>query len=240
MRNLVESILNKDYTKANDHLHEELKIIVARKLNEAKKMCAAKMSVGEQLNVNAQGNYEESGGRDVSLSHEKQKRGLAEGDVVPLDPSKRKKETNAVTKHVGKVHTVLGSDGQMSVYDNEGKHKFTIDNGSSMTAYYRHYDKHGDVEAALDHMKKNTTPSYTKPKSADIEQIKEEAKRAAMKSLQEKNRVRGDVTPETIKASRAHSAETNKELQQTPAGFFRKKNRQTVVPFQKSIEKGKE
>lgn len=224
MKNLVESILNKDYTKANDHLHEELKIIVARKLNEAKKMYAAKMSVCEQLNVDKRGNYDETGGRDVILSHEKQKRGLAEGDVVPLDPSKRKKETDAVTKHVGKEHTVLGSDGQMSVYDNEGKHKFTIDNGSSMTAYYRHYDKHGDVEAALDHMKKNTTPSYTKPKSADIEQIKEEAKRAAIKSLQEKVRAR-NVTPETIKKAQQHFDNTAEKKPTDPAAFFRKKKK---------------
>lgn len=240
MRNLVESILNKDYTKANDHLHEELKIIVARKLNEAKKMLAAKISVKEQLKVDDKAKFRESTGNKKLVSIEKSERGLTEGDVVPLDPSKRKKETDAVTKHVGKEHTVLGSDGQMSVYDNEGKHKFTIDNGSSMTAYYRHYDKHGDVEAALDHMKKNTIPSYTKPKTADIETMKEEAKRAAMKSLQEKVRVRGGITPEEIEAARARSAETNEEPQKTPAGFFRKRNRETVVPFAKSTKKGKE
>jgi hypothetical protein len=225
MKDLVESIINKDYTKANDNLHEELKIIVARKLNEAKKMYAAKMSVGEQLKVDKNGNYDETGGKDVILSHEKQKRGLTEGDVVALDPSKRK-DSNNVTKHVGEKHTVLSRAGQMSVYDNEGNHKFTIDNGNSMVAYHKHYDKHGDVESALEHMRNTTNPSYTKPETASIETMKEEAKKAAMKIMQEKVRAR-NVTPEKIKAAQAHSDETAKEKPVDPAALFRERKSKT-------------
>lgn len=88
MRNLVESILNKDYTKANDHLHEELKIIVARKLLEAKKMLTAKMYT-EQLNVDNMGNFHEPTGYIKKASIEKAERGLAEED----NEEKPKKES---------------------------------------------------------------------------------------------------------------------------------------------------
>lgn len=239
MNQLVESIIIKEYTKADQMFHEEMNDIVSRKLNEAKKMYAAKM-FSEQLDVDKKGNYEETGGRDVVLSHEKQKRGLAEeGDVVPLDPSKRKTDnvTN-VTKHVGEKHTVIGSGSKMSVYDKEtGKHKFTIGNPDSMVAYYRRHAKNGgNVEEALLHMINTTEPSYTTPKTADIvpmkEPMKEEAKRAAMRIMQEKVRVK-NLTPSDIEAAQKYSDETSNEKPTDPAALFRKNNRNTVVSMMK-------
>lgn len=78
MRNLVESILNKDYTKANDHLHEELKIIVARKLLEAKKMFAARVYT-EQVTVTDQGRAVTPVGTEPH-SYYVNRKGLAEED----------------------------------------------------------------------------------------------------------------------------------------------------------------
>ena len=237
MNQLVESIIIKEYTKADQMFHEEMNDIVSRKLNEAKKMYAAKM-FSEQLNVDKKGNYEETGGGNVALSHEKQKRGLAEGDVVPF-PSERNKETDKtdnVTKHVGEEHIVIGRGSKMSVYDKKtGKHKFTIGNPDSMVAYYkRHGENGGNVEKALDHMKKTTEPSYTTPINANnIVPMKEEAKRAAMRIMQEKVRVKNGVTPEKIEAAQKYSDETSNEKPTDPAALFREKNRKTVVPMMK-------
>lgn len=162
MKNLVESILNKDYTKANDHLHEELKNIVARKLNEAKKMCAAKMSVGEQLNVNAQGNYEESGGRDVSLSHEKQKRGLAEGDVANIGTTHK---TKNYTVSVGKA-----DDAPVVITHNKSGITLRITHPDARAYVARIADKRELNDDDVDNLKSKYKP----------ETMKEEAKKAAL------------------------------------------------------------
>lgn len=92
MRNLVESILNKDYTKANDHLHEELKIIVARKLLEAKKMFTAKMYT-EQVTVTDQGRAVTPVGTEPH-SYYVNRKGLAEEDneEKPKKPSTPKSQ----------------------------------------------------------------------------------------------------------------------------------------------------
>lgn len=44
MSNLVNSIANKDFVEADSIISETVELIMARKLEEAKKMCAAKMS----------------------------------------------------------------------------------------------------------------------------------------------------------------------------------------------------
>jgi hypothetical protein len=108
MRNLVESILNKDFTKANDYLHEELKIIVARKLNEAKKMLAAKVSVGEQF-----------GNTRTLSSVELAKRGLAEGDVVPFEKNKTSSPTSPKV-HVGNQYVAVDHGDSISFHKNDG------------------------------------------------------------------------------------------------------------------------
>jgi len=184
MRNLVESILTKDFTKANDHLHEELKTIVARKLNEAKKMYAAKMSVGEQLNVDKRGNYDETGGRKVILSHEKQKRGLAEGDVVPFT-TKNDNDTLDLGTHTLRLHKDPDK-GAILTHKESGKQ--TELSPDAMAAARRHLDKNPDDHSGamkiLSQKYGITTskdPNYPrKPKSADIETMKEEAKKAAL------------------------------------------------------------
>lgn len=102
MKELVESILQKEYTKANELFSEQINSVVSRKLTEAKKMYAAKMSVGEQLNVDKRGNYDETGGRDVILSHEKKKRGLTEN-------VSEEKIHNEKGEHLGDVMEITGS-----------------------------------------------------------------------------------------------------------------------------------
>ena len=88
MNELIESIINKEYTKADEIINEELKIIVARKLNEAKKMVAAKIFT-EQLNIDDKGKFHEAGGKKVLGSVEKLKRGLAEEDKPKKELSSR-------------------------------------------------------------------------------------------------------------------------------------------------------
>ncbi len=250
MRNLVESILNKDYTKANDHLHEELKIIVARKLNEAKKMLAAKMSVGEQLNVDKRGNYDETGGEEVILSHEKQKRGLTEGDVVPFEGGKSTSTSPKV--HVGNKYVAVDHGGdRISFHKNEGgkpgKMLGSLSSEGRKTFLQAHSQHSRDIgstpdssvgtitkERAVDYAVGDTMDKHKPDLDAPstVTKLKEEAKRAAMKSLQEKVRAR-NVTPETIKTAQQHSNETAKEKPTDPAAFFRMKNRNTVVSMKK-------
>lgn len=67
MIDLIHSIANKDYVKADSILSEAVELIMARKLEEAKKMCAAKMT--EQ-------------GLDATASELRRK------DIVELDVSK--------------------------------------------------------------------------------------------------------------------------------------------------------
>lgn len=209
MKNLVESILNKDYTKANDHLHEELKIIVARKLNEAKKMYAAKMSVCEQF-----------GNTRTLSSVELAKRGLAEGDVVPLGKKLQKPNTGIVT-HEGGGHIVVfdPKEDKLSII-RDGKPQGTIQGAEAHKAHshfemaYNNFREEGlehedAVHSAALSLKDSFKPDpEAEPRKSSVTSIKEEAKRAAIKSLQEKVRVRGGITPEKIKAAQAHSYET--------------------------------
>lgn len=232
MRNLVESILNKDYTKANDHLHEELKIIVARKLLEAKKMLAAKMSVGEQLNVDENGNYRETGGGKVALSHEKQKRGLTEGDVVPFEGGKSTSISPKV--HVGNEYVAVDHGDRISFHKNEdgkpGKMLGSLSSEGRKTFQQAHSQHSRDIgstpdssvgtitkERAVDYAVKDTMKEH-KPDleaSSTVTKLKEEAKRAAMKSLQEKVRIRGPNEPPrpplTTRASRFSAALSGEE-----------------------------
>ena len=89
MNELIESIVNKQYTKADELIHEALKNIVDRKLHEVKKMCAAKMSV-EQLKVDAQGKFREATGNKKLASIEKAERGLSEIAGNDIDDLKLK------------------------------------------------------------------------------------------------------------------------------------------------------
>ena len=166
MRNLVESILNKDYTKANDHLHEELKIIVARKLLEAKKMYAAKMSVDEQF-----------GNTRTLSSIELAKRGLAEGDVANIGTTHK---TKNYTVSVGKAN-----DAPVVITHNK----------SGITTRITHPDARAYVARIVDKRELNDDDVDNLKSKYKPETMKEEAKRSAMKSLQEKVRVRGPNEP---------------------------------------------
>lgn len=50
MKTILESIQEKDYTSAQDQLHERLQDIVVEKLHEMKKMIAAQMTEQTRLN----------------------------------------------------------------------------------------------------------------------------------------------------------------------------------------------
>lgn len=78
MNELIESIINKEYTKADEIIKEALATIAARKLNEAKKMIAAK-KFSEQILVNNMGRVPTSVGTEPR-SYYVQRKGLAEDE----------------------------------------------------------------------------------------------------------------------------------------------------------------
>ena len=83
MINLVNSIVNRDFVSADSILEETVELIMAKKLEEAKKMTAAKMT--EQ-------------GLDKP-SWNLQQRGLVEDDVESGEESSMaRSELNAITK----------------------------------------------------------------------------------------------------------------------------------------------
>jgi hypothetical protein len=219
MNQLVESIIIKEYTKADQIFHEEMNDIVSRKLNEAKKMYAAKM-FSEQLNVDAKGKFNEAGGKDVVLSHEKQKRGLAEGDVVPLGD---KFETSSYKVHVAKDRVII-------------KHKDTgitriAFGGRPLVNIYRNAEQ-GLEDKHIEDILYSDQGKKPEDQGKKPETMKEEAKRAAMRIMQEKVRVK-NVTPEKIKAAQKYSDKTSNENPTDPAALFRKNNRNTVVSMKK-------
>jgi hypothetical protein len=241
MKQLVESIIIKEYTKADQMFHEEMNDIVSRKLNEAKKMYAAKM-FSEQLNVDKKGNYEETGGRDVVLSHEKQKRGLAEDDVVPFAGKSGNKSPKV---HVGNDFVAVDHGDKLTFHKNEdnkpGKMLGSLGTEGIKTFRQEHSQSSKEVgftpdsdagsitkERAVDYAVRETMREH-KPDldaSSSVKKLKEEAKRAAMRIMQEKVRVKNvNVTPEKIKAAQKYSDETSEEKPTDPAAFFRKYHR---------------
>jgi hypothetical protein len=178
MKSLIESILNKEYSKANDIFVESLNNIASKKLLEAKKMCAAKMSV-EQLTVDDEGKFQEAGGRRIRLYHAKQKRGLAEGDVVPLGD---KFETKSYNVHVGK-----NPNSRVVITHKETGVTRKVSGTNAKVGIFRNSEnkelKDSDIEDIL-------YGGKDKPES-----MKEEAKKAAIRALQEKVRVRGKDEP---------------------------------------------
>ena len=204
MNELIESIVNKQYTKADQLFHEAMNSIVSRKLNEAKKMCAAKMSV-EQLNVDSQGNFHEAGGRNVILSHENQKRGLAEGDVKSIGTSH---ETENYTVSMGHAN-----DAPVVVKHKSSGIKTRITHPDARAYVARISDKRKLTDSDVDNLK-----TKYKPVS-----MKEEAKKAALNIIHEKVRAK-NVTPETIEAAQKHSDKTAKSKNPTsPEQFLPKK-----------------
>ena len=70
MRDLINSIIDRNFTEANNLLEEHLSYITVVKLEEAKKMCAAKMSV-EHQSLNEDDVEEAVDPKDNSLDVEK-------------------------------------------------------------------------------------------------------------------------------------------------------------------------
>ena len=99
MIDLVRSIANKDYVKADSILSEAVELIMVRKLEEAKKMCAAKMT--EQ-------------GLDATASELRRK------DIVELDVSKETPDYDSIedkrTERAvnSSIKTNLGGDQEVS------------------------------------------------------------------------------------------------------------------------------
>lgn len=77
MRQLVESILNKNFDEAKDILHEEMSVIVDRKLTEEKKRCAARMEQTTAVRKAFDGN--------PGARQEKLYRGVIEEDDIDED-----------------------------------------------------------------------------------------------------------------------------------------------------------
>lgn len=74
MTDLIESIINKNFTEANSQLNERLEQIAERKITEVKKMVAAKLE--EQTTVQDDGNVHTASGRKVLPSVRKAELGL--------------------------------------------------------------------------------------------------------------------------------------------------------------------
>lgn len=80
MTDLIESIINKNFTEANSQLNERLEQIAERKITEVKKMVAAKLE--EQTTVQDDGNVHTASGRKVLPSVRKAELGLTEAKKV--------------------------------------------------------------------------------------------------------------------------------------------------------------
>jgi hypothetical protein len=93
MKELVEHIVNKDHVKANELLEQHLSDIVESKMNEVKKMIAARMD--EQVSVQNDGMVHTAAGEELLPSVYRQRRQLAEGkwskkrQLTPAEPESK-------------------------------------------------------------------------------------------------------------------------------------------------------
>jgi hypothetical protein len=244
MNQLVESIIIKEYTKADQMFHEEMNDIVSRKLNEAKKMYAAKM-FSEQLNVDAKGKFKETTGNNKLASIEKAERGLAEGDVVPFAG---KSDNKSPKVHVGNDFVAVDHGDKVTFHKNEDNKPGTmlgsLGTKGTQTFRYKHSEASKDVgftpdssagsitkERALDDAVRETMSAHKPDLDAPspVKKIKEDVKKAAMKIMQEKVRVKNYDKEK----AQEYSDQTSNEKPTDPAAFFRMKNRNTVVSMKK-------
>jgi len=101
MINLVNSIVNRDFVSADSILEETVELIMAKKLEEAKKMCAAKMT--EQ-------------GLDKP-SWALQQRGLVEDDVESGEESSMaRSELNAITKDAKSIMSKIKGNKELEAW----------------------------------------------------------------------------------------------------------------------------
>ena len=101
MINLVNSIVNRDFVSADSILEETVELIMAKKLEEAKKMCAAKMT--EQ-------------GLDKP-SWVLQQRGLVEDDVESGEESSMaRSELNAITKDAKSIMSKIKGNKELEAW----------------------------------------------------------------------------------------------------------------------------
>mgnify|MGYP003343846099 CR=1 FL=1 len=164
MNELIESIINKEYTKADNLFNEALNAIVVRKLNEAKKMYTAKM-FSEQVTVNNMGRVPTSVGTEPR-SYYVQRKGLAEGDVVPLGD---KFETDSYHIHVGSKE-----DSPVVITHKDTGITRKVPGGRARVGIYRNAEK-GLNDKHIEDILYGTEGNAKKP-----ETMKEEAKKAAL------------------------------------------------------------
>jgi len=77
MKQIVEHIVNKEHTKANELIEQHIGNIIESKLNEVKKMIAAR--IDEQIIVQSDGMAHTASGEEILPSVLRQRRQLAEG-----------------------------------------------------------------------------------------------------------------------------------------------------------------
>ena len=199
MNELIESIINKEYTKADNLFNEALNAIVVRKLNEAKKMYTAKM-FSEQVTVNNMGRVPTSVGTEPR-SYYVQRKGLAEGDVVPLGSLEKSGNKNTGPKvHVGNTFVAVDHGDKVTFHKNEdnkpGKMLGSLGSEGRKTFQQAHSNSLEEVgftpdasagtitkERALDTAVRETMTKH-KPDleaTSSVTKLKEEAKKAALK-----------------------------------------------------------
>jgi hypothetical protein len=86
MKQLIESIANKDHTESNELFEQHMNQLMNEKLDEVKKMIAAR--IDEQITVNKDGEVHTATGEKVLPSVLRQRRGLSEAKKVVLKPGK--------------------------------------------------------------------------------------------------------------------------------------------------------
>ena len=97
MRNLLEHILNREYDTANQIFESEIDTVTKKKLNEAKKMVAARMAEQVPAFMGA------PGGNAVKL-----RRGVTEMDLSGIEPSKNIEDRRGETGVNSSLKTDFG------------------------------------------------------------------------------------------------------------------------------------
>jgi hypothetical protein len=106
MKNLIESIINKDYVAAREGIFEQLENIRERKLHEMKKMVAAKTTINEKVRVK---NYDKKAAQDVANQTAK--------EMKPKQPSEF--FASIIKKKLGKKDMSVNEE---KVHNDKGEH----------------------------------------------------------------------------------------------------------------------
>lgn len=206
MKELVESILQKEYTKANELFSEQINSVVSRKLTEAKKMYAAKMSVKEQLKVDNKGKFHEPTGYVKNASIEKAERRLTEGDVTPMVDTFR---TDSYT-----VHTGIKTGSPVRITHNKTGTTKIISHPDARTTLYKHGDNLTDKHV------ENILYQGEGGKHGKPETMKEEAKKAALSIVAKRKKIseekihneKGEHLGDVMEITGSHAKDPTKKV----------------------------